>query len=39
VNGCDAVAVKDDEPQQMKRGFNLNLLLQAVDRIRTADEI
>ena len=30
VNGCDAVAVKDDEPQQlamveMKRGFNLDL--------------
>jgi hypothetical protein len=43
VNGCDAVAVKNDEPPQlaivgMKRGFNLDLLLQAVDRMRIADE-
>ena len=44
VNGCDAVAVKDGEPQrlaiiEMKPGFNLDLLLQAVDRMRTADEV
>ena len=44
VNGCDAVAVRDGEPQrlaivEMKRGFNLDLLLQAVDRMRTADEV
>src|SRR5690242_16155828 len=44
VNGCDAVAVKDDEAQrlaiiEMKRGFNLDLLLQAVDRMRAADEV
>ncbi len=44
VNGCDAVAVKDGDPQrlaivEMKLGFNLDLLLQAVDRMRTADEV
>src|SRR5690348_9208064 len=44
LNGCDAVAVKDDEPHQlaiveMKDGFNLDLLLQAVDRMLTADEV
>ena len=37
VNGCDAVAVEDGEPQrlaivEMKRGFSLDLLLQAVER-------
>jgi hypothetical protein len=44
VNGCDVVAVRDGEPQrlaivEMKRGFNLDLLLQAVDRMRAADEV
>jgi hypothetical protein len=44
VNGCDAVAVIDGQPErlaivEMKRGFNLYLLLQAVDRMRTADEV
>lgn len=34
VNGCDVVAVRDAEPVrlaivEMKRGFNLELLLQA----------
>jgi hypothetical protein len=44
VSGCDAVAVEDGEPQrlaivEMKRGFNLDLLLQAVDRLHAADEV
>ena len=44
VNGCDAVAVQDEEPQrlaivEMKRGFSLDLLLQAVERMRSADEV
>jgi hypothetical protein len=44
VNGCDVVAVRDGEPQrlaivEMKLGFNLDLLLQAVDRVRAADEM
>ena len=44
VNGCDVVAVRDAEPLrlaivEMKRGFNLELLLQAVDRMRMADEV
>jgi hypothetical protein len=44
VNGCDAVAVQDGEPQrlaivEMKRGFSLDLLLQAVERMRSADEV
>jgi len=44
VAGCDVVAVRDDEPPQltvveMKLGFNLELLLQAVDRARAADEV
>jgi hypothetical protein len=44
VNGCDVVAVKDGDPLQlviveMKLGFNLDLLLQAVDRTRAADEV
>lgn len=37
VNGCDVVAVRDGQPErpavvEMKRGFNLDLLLQAVER-------
>ena len=44
VNGCDAVAVQDGEPLrlaivEMKLGFNLDLLLQAVQRQRMADEV
>jgi len=44
VCGCDIVAVQNGEPRQlaiveMKLGFNLDLLLQAVDRMRVADEI
>ena len=44
VNGCDVVAVEDGEQQrlaivEMKRGFNLDLLLQAVERMRNADEV
>ena len=44
VNGCDVVAVRSDEPLtltivEMKLGFNLELLLQATDRMRAADEV
>jgi hypothetical protein len=45
IHGCDIVAVHSgEEPQrlaivEMKLGFNLELLLQAVDRMRVADEI
>jgi len=44
VNGCDVVAVQPGEPLQlaiveMKLGFNLDLLLQAMDRMRVADEV
>jgi hypothetical protein len=44
VNGCDVVAVREGERTQitvveMKQGFNLQLLLQAVDRMRVADEV
>jgi hypothetical protein len=44
VNGCDVVAVRDDDPLrlaivEMKLGFNLELLLQAMDRMRIADEV
>jgi hypothetical protein len=44
VNGCDAVAVQDGEPVrlaivEMKLAFNLDLLLQAVERMRAADEV
>ena len=44
VNGCDIVEVRAAEPArlaivEMKRGFNLDLLLQAVDRMRAADEV
>ena len=43
VNGCDAVAIHDGDGLrlaivEMKLGFTLDLLLQAVDRMRTADE-
>lgn len=44
VCGCDIVAVRDGGPPllaiiEMKRGFSLDLLLQAVDRMRPADEV
>ena len=44
VCGCDIVAVRGAEPPllaivELKRGFNLELLLQAVDRMRPADEV
>jgi len=44
VCGCDVVAVRDDEKLrlsvvEMKSGFSLELLLQAVDRMRAADEV
>jgi hypothetical protein len=44
VCGCDIVAVAEGEPPrlaivEMKRGFNIDLLLQAVDRMRAADEV
>ena len=44
VCGCDIVAVRDDGPAllaivEMKCRFNLDLLLQAVDRMRPADEV
>jgi hypothetical protein len=44
VKGCDAVAVHDGEALrlaivEMKLGFNLDLLLQAVERMRAADEV
>ena len=44
VNGCDAVAVREEGPLrlaivEMKLGFNLELLLQAMDRMRVADEV
>jgi hypothetical protein len=44
VNGCDAVAVHEGGQLrlaivEMKLGFNLDLLLQAMDRMRMADEV
>jgi len=44
VNGCDVVAVRAGDAQrlvivEMKLGFNLDLLLQATDRMRAADEV
>ena len=44
VDGCDAVAVSKDGSLrlvivEMKCGFSLDLLLQAVDRLRSADEV
>jgi hypothetical protein len=44
IHGCDIVAVHNAEQRrlaivEMKLGFNLDLLLQAVDRMRVADEI
>jgi len=44
VRGCDVVAVHNGEPLrlaivEMKLGFSLELLLQATDRMRAADEV
>jgi hypothetical protein len=44
VCGCDIVAVREGDPPhlaiiEMKRGFSLDLLLQAIDRMRPADEV
>lgn len=44
VNGCDIVAVQHRAPLrlaivELKLGFNLDLLLQATERMRTADEV
>jgi len=44
VSGCDIVAVRPGEPQtltvvELKLGITLELLLQAVDRTRVADEV
>lgn len=44
VAGCDVVAVREGEAPvlavvEMKLGFSLELLLQAVDRARVADEV
>jgi|HubBroStandDraft_1064217.scaffolds.fasta_scaffold78269_2 hypothetical protein len=44
VLGCDVVAVRTDIPLtlaivEMKLGFTLELLLQAIDRMRPADEV
>ena len=44
IRGCDIVAVRDDEPPilvivELKLGFNLQLVLQATDRLRTADAV
>ena len=44
VCGCDLVALRDDEPPrvvigELKLGFNLELLLQGVNRTAACDEI
>jgi hypothetical protein len=44
VRGCDVVAVCDTDPShlvivEMKLGFSLDLVLQATDRMRMADEV
>src|SRR5690349_23450139 len=44
VEGCDIAAVRSGAPArlvvvEMKLGLNLELLLQAVDRLRVADEL
>src|SRR5258707_7169715 len=44
VGGCDLVALSGDEPPivvigELKLSFNLELLLQAVDRARACDEV
>jgi hypothetical protein len=42
VDGCDVVACRGDEPPvivELKRAFNVELLLQAVDRQRLSDAV
>ena len=41
VNGCDVVAMQDDELVivELKKGVTMNLLVQAVDRQRLADAV
>ena len=44
ICGCDIVAVRDDEPPilviaELKLSFSLELVLQAVDRLRAADAV
>ncbi|WP_037454628.1 DUF2161 domain-containing phosphodiesterase [Sinorhizobium fredii] len=44
VGGCDLVGLSDDDPPvvvicELKRSFNLELILQAVDRAAVADEV
>ena len=44
IGGCDVVALKGDEPPlvvicELKQSFNLELLLQAVDRAGACDEV
>lgn len=44
IRGCDIVAVRDDEPPlvviaELKLSFTLELVLQAVDRLRAADQV
>jgi hypothetical protein len=44
VGGCDLVALSDDDPPivvigELKQSFNLELILQAVDRAAAADEV
>src|ERR1700749_3091105 len=44
VEGCDVVATHPEEPgmltiAELKLGMNLELLLQATDRMRMADEV
>ena len=41
VNGCDVVAVRGDDLVivELKRAVNLELLLQAVDRLRLTDAV
>ncbi len=44
ICGCDVVAVRDGEPKlvvitELKLSFTLELVLQAVDRLRAADQV
>jgi len=44
IGGCDIVALKEGEPPlvvigEMKLSFNLELVLQAVDRAAACDEV
>ena len=44
IRGCDIVAVRDGDPPvlvicELKMGLSLELLLQGIDRMRTADDV